>query len=67
MIEAGILRRLCGGEKAAHRLQREIVVAMIGDEATVKRYYKENGMFRLQPENRSMQPIFTTGCPFWAR
>ena len=37
----------------------DIVVAMIEDEATVKRYYRENGMFRLQPENRSMQPIFT--------
>lgn len=34
-----------------------IVVAMVGDEATVKRFYKENGRFRLQPENDSMQPI----------
>ena len=37
----------------------EIVVAMIGDEATVKRFYKENGTFRLQPENPAMQPIIT--------
>ncbi len=36
----------------------EIVVAMIDDEATVKRFYKENGMFRLQPENSEMAPIY---------
>lgn len=35
----------------------EIVVALIDDEATVKRYYKENGHFRLQPENDYMEPI----------
>jgi repressor LexA len=35
----------------------EIVVALIGDEATVKTYYPENGQIRLQPENDAMQPI----------
>lgn len=35
----------------------EIVVAMVGDEATVKRFYKENGHFRLQPENDAFEPI----------
>ncbi len=35
----------------------EIVVALVGDEATVKTYYKENGHFRLQPENPTMEPI----------
>lgn len=35
----------------------EIVVALVEDEATVKRFYKENGHFRLQPENDSMEPI----------
>lgn len=35
----------------------EIVVALIDDEATVKRFYKENGHFRLQPENDHMDPI----------
>lgn len=35
----------------------EIVVALVGDEATVKRFYKENGHFRLQPENDSFEPI----------
>ena len=35
----------------------DIVVALIGDEATVKTYYKENGHYRLQPENSTMEPI----------
>lgn len=35
----------------------DIVVALIEDEATVKRFYKENGHFRLQPENNTMEPI----------
>ncbi len=36
----------------------EIVVAMTEDgEATVKRFYRENGHFRLQPENDTMEPI----------
>ena len=37
----------------------EIVVALIGDEATVKRFYKEKGVYRLQPENSAMDPIYT--------
>ena len=37
----------------------EIVACLIDNEATVKRYYKENGYFRLQPENSSMRPIIT--------
>jgi len=37
----------------------EIVVAVIEGSATVKRFYRENGRFRLQPENSSMSPIFT--------
>jgi repressor LexA len=35
----------------------EIVVALIGDEATVKRYFREGDHVRLQPENDTMQPI----------
>lgn len=35
----------------------DIVVALVGDEATVKRFYKENGHFRLQPENDAFEPI----------
>ncbi len=36
----------------------DIVVAMIGDEATVKTFYRENGRIRLQPENDAMEPIY---------
>ncbi|MCI5587909.1 MAG: transcriptional repressor LexA [Lachnospiraceae bacterium] len=35
----------------------DIVVALVEDSATVKRFYKENGHFRLQPENDDMEPI----------
>nr|WP_294469547.1 transcriptional repressor LexA [uncultured Sellimonas sp.] len=35
----------------------EIVVALVEDGATVKRFFKENGHYRLQPENDSMDPI----------
>ena len=35
----------------------EIIVAMVEDGATVKRFYKEDGQYRLQPENDSMDPI----------
>jgi repressor LexA len=37
----------------------EIVVAMIDGEATVKRFYRESGRIRLQPENRTMAPIYS--------
>ncbi len=40
----------------------DIVVAIIEDGATVKRFYKEKNHVRLQPENSSMQPIITTDC-----
>jgi repressor LexA len=59
MIRAGIL----DGDFVVVRQQPDahngdIVVAMVEDEATVKRFYKENGIFRLQPENPDMKPIF---------
>ena len=38
----------------------EIVVALVEDDATVKRFYKENGHIRLQPENPEFEPIITT-------
>jgi repressor LexA len=38
----------------------DIVVALIGDEATVKRIYREADHVRLQPENPAMDPILTT-------
>ena len=41
-------------------LNGDIVVAYLNDEATVKRYYRENGHVRLQPENDSLKPIYIT-------
>ena len=38
----------------------DFVVALIDDSVTVKTYYKENGHFRLQPENDTMDPIIVT-------
>jgi repressor LexA len=35
----------------------EIVVALVGEEATVKRFYQESDHIRLQPENETMEPI----------
>lgn len=40
----------------------DIVVAIIDDGATVKRFYKEKDHIRLQPENSSMDPIITRDC-----
>ncbi|TMK41922.1 MAG: repressor LexA, partial [Actinobacteria bacterium] len=37
----------------------EIVVALVGEEATVKRFFKESDHIRLQPENQEMEPIRT--------
>lgn len=60
MIEAGIL----DGDLILVRQQNvarngEIVVALIGDEATVKRFYREKTLVRLQPENSMMEPIYS--------
>lgn len=40
----------------------EIVVALIDEEATVKRFFKEDGHFRLQPENDKYEPIIVDEC-----
>lgn len=40
----------------------EIAVCLVDDSATVKRFYKEKGHFRLQPENDSMEPIIVDNC-----
>jgi len=60
MIEVGILE----GDYLVIRQQAtanngEIVAALLGDEATVKRFYRERDHIRLQPENRTMAPILT--------
>ena len=58
MIEAGILEDdLILVEKTNYANHGEIVVALIGDSATVKRLYKKNGQVMLIPENSSMEPI----------
>jgi repressor LexA len=64
MIDAGIL----DGDYVVVRCQDdarngEIVVALVGDdesadEATVKRFFRENGQVRLQPENEALEPIY---------
>lgn len=60
MIDAGILDGdYIVVKKCSEALNGEIVVAMIEDSATVKRFFKEDGRFRLQPENKSMDPIYT--------
>lgn len=60
MINAGIL----DGDYIIVRQQNtadngDIVVALLGDTATVKRFYKEDNYIRLQPENDSLEPIYT--------
>lgn len=40
----------------------DIVVALVEDSATVKTFYKEDGYFRLQPENDTMDPIIVQDC-----
>ena len=58
MIEAGIFNGdLIFVEKTVTAENGEIVVALLDDSATVKRFYKENGHYRLQPENSTMEPI----------
>ena len=60
MVDAGIL----DGDHVVVRRQQtaddgEIVVALTGEEATVKRFFKESDHVRLQPENKTMEPIRT--------
>ncbi len=58
MINAGILNGdyvIASQQQDAE--QGDIVVALIEDEATVKRFYKEGNRIRLQPENDTMEPI----------
>ena len=49
-------------EKKSTASNGEIIVALVDDSATVKTFYKENGYFRLQPENDFMDPIIVTHC-----
>ncbi|NQS75020.1 MAG: transcriptional repressor LexA [Peptococcaceae bacterium] len=61
MIDVGILDK----DMVVVRCQNDvnngdIVVALINEEATVKRFFRENNRVRLQPENCRMEPIYTT-------
>lgn len=60
MIEIGIYDGdIVIVEKTQTAENGQIVVAMIDREATVKTFYKENGHYRLQPENKDYEPIIT--------
>lgn len=68
MIEAGILDGdIVIVEKTPIAENGDIVVALIDDEATVKTFYKEDGHFRLQPENRTMLPIIVNSLMILGR
>lgn len=63
MINAGILN----GDTVLVQRQStaqngEMVVALVDDSATVKTFYKEDGHYRLQPENDTMSPIIVDDC-----
>ncbi len=49
-------------EKQETARNGEMVVALVDDSATVKTFYKEDGHFRLQPENDTMDPIIVSDC-----
>ncbi len=58
MIDAGIFDGdIVIVEQTPYAENGQIVAAMIDEEATVKRFYKERGHYRLQPENPAMEPI----------
>lgn len=60
MIEAGILDGdIVVVESRKYADDGEIVVAMIEEEATVKRFFRDSGTIRLQPANHTMKPIFS--------
>lgn len=60
MIDAGILDGdVVIVNRCSYADNGEIVVAMVDDSATVKRFFREEGHYRLQPENKTMRPIIT--------
>jgi len=63
MIKAGINDNdLAIIEKCNDASNGEIVVALIDDSATIKRFFKEKDHIRLQPENDTMSPILVDNC-----
>lgn len=60
MVNAGIFEGdFILVESQATAENGDIIVALLEDSATVKRFFRENGRYRLQPENDFMEPIFT--------
>ena len=60
MIDAGILDGdLVLIKKQSNAQNGDIVVALLEDEATIKRFFKEESIIRLQPENQFMDPIYS--------
>jgi repressor LexA len=58
MVDAGIIEGdLVVVRSQDHAQDGDIVVALVGEEATVKRFFQESDHVRLQPENASMEPI----------
>ncbi|MEW8956945.1 transcriptional repressor LexA [Clostridium sp.] len=63
MIEAGIHNGdLAIIEKIPSAINGDIVVALIGNEATIKRFFKEKDHIRLHPENKTMEDIIVKDC-----
>lgn len=63
MIDAGIMNDdMAIIEKANSALNGEIIVALLDNEATIKRFFKEKDYIRLQPENKTMEPIIVKQC-----
>lgn len=68
MIEMGILQDdLVIVQKQNTANNGQVVVAMIDDGATVKRFYKKNNQIELRPENSSMDSIFVDDCEILGR
>jgi repressor LexA len=68
MIEAGIFDGdLAIIEKCDYAENGDIVVALIENEATIKTFYKEVDHIRLQPQNKTMDPIIVDNCKILGR
>ncbi len=68
MVNMGILDGdsvICLQQETARN--GDVVAALVEDSATIKRFYKENGHFRLQPENDFMEPILVDDCRILGR
>lgn len=63
MVNVGIIDNdLAIIESVQNAINGDIVVALIDDSATIKRFFKENDHIRLQPENDTMDPILVDNC-----